>query len=113
MHPYGYSSWSYRPSRFIWFTIGAVAATLWMNKDRVRSGYCHRPPSRPSSVPFTTEAPSDPSGVPRDMQWNEREHTPLLSRQTEDKVSSRCLHDTSLLTVELFSAGNRIVRGYP
>jgi len=98
MHPYGYPLWHYRPSRFIWFTIGAVTATLWMNRDRMRSGYCHRPPIRPF-----TEEPSDPSSVRKGTQWNER---PLFSRRTEDKVTelSEATLDSILSTVEALKA---------
>jgi len=80
MHPYGYHYWHRRPSRFIWFIIGAATTTFWMNRDRVRSGYCHRPPIQPFAVPSGPEVSSNP-------QWNERERMLPLSRKAEDKVS--------------------------
>jgi hypothetical protein len=97
MYPYSYPHWHHRPSRFIWFAIGATAAAFWMNRDHVRSGYCHRQPNRPSSVCSGPAAPSsDPRGVPGDIpQWNERER---MFREAEDKVSRTVSFSAQLST---------------
>jgi len=71
MHPYGCYS---RPIRFIWFAIGAASATLWMNRDRVRSEYCHRPYNRPSV------AYDAPTGSRR---WDERDRASMEEKVTE------------------------------
>ena len=72
MHPYSYPHWHYRPSRFIWFAIGAAAATFWMKRDHVRdrTSYCYRSAIR-TDDPHMTAVP---------------ERMPLLSRQAEEKV---------------------------
>jgi len=89
MHPYGYY---HRPSRFIWFAIGATFATLWMNRDHVRSNYCHRPFNRPP-------VPHDASTGNR--QWNESDRTSVEEKVTE---LSEATLDSVLSTVEVLKA---------
>jgi len=83
MHPYSYSHWHYRPSRFIWFAIGVAAATLWMKRDHVRdqTGYCYRRAIRTDDPHMTS--------VPQRM--------PLLSPQAEEKVTE--LSETTLNSI--------------
>ncbi|RDB20886.1 hypothetical protein Hypma_012062 [Hypsizygus marmoreus] len=132
--PGAYHHWHYGrggPRRFLWFFIGAAAATLWIKHKEGRNGYsgwsnhCIRPPVYPPAPAPTPEssswsprqfsravnnippADSEPGEPNAPQAWNEeKERVLALSQKAGDKMTelSEATLDTVLQTVEVLKA---------
>ncbi|KAG6869231.1 hypothetical protein C0993_009095 [Termitomyces sp. T159_Od127] len=127
MHPYGpghfwYRGWYHGPSRILWFTFGAVAASLWARHGQRMEWHgthhrinCVGSPEQP--VLSTQTGPVDPwsihgvsravNGVaPERMNDDDKKRLAELSTAAGDKLVelSEATLDTVLNTVEVLKA---------
>ncbi|KAG6895857.1 hypothetical protein C0992_011996 [Termitomyces sp. T32_za158] len=124
MHPYGpghfwYRGWYHGPSRILWFTFGAIAASLWARHgDRLeRHGIHSCVRSTEQHVLSTQTEPVDPWSIrgvsravndvaPEHMSNDDKKRLAELGASAGDKLVelSEATLDTVLTSVEVLKA---------
>lgn len=113
--PYYYYSGRRRPSRLLWFLVGAGAATMWIKHRQAKAlhgnhywnSYCKRPQvretvdeSRLAVWRRQLEGQPPPGKRYADEDWDtEKEKLYVVSRQAQDAVRSLPAFEALLLTL--------------
>ncbi|KAG6890089.1 hypothetical protein C0995_012038 [Termitomyces sp. Mi166 len=125
MYPYApghfwYRRWNHGPSRILWFTFGAIAASLWArHRERVHwhgHSHCFRPPVQQPVLSTQTESvdPWSARGVsravngiaPEPMTNDDKKRLAEIGVSAGDKLVelSEATLDIVLTTVEILKA---------